>query len=368
MLLLRDELGAPDSGPLWTLRTARPTASGLTAPAGVLIGMPVTLVPPLPNALQVEVTSACNLRCAMCLVRYRPPVNKITGAMPLAMLRRLLGDLPALRQLTLQGLGEPLLAPDLLEMVRYAKGRGVRVGFNSNATLLSRRRADELVEAGLDWLHVSLDGAEPGTFEAIRDGASFDAVVGNLAGLAEAKRAAGSDTPWIRAVFVAMRRNVAQLPDLVALLSRIGVAELRVQNLSHTFSDTDPSGAYGEIRRYAQEEALWGDGDEASAAAAFDAARRVAARTGVALRLPRTEAGTGGRCTWPWDSAYVTSQGVVQPCCMVMGDDRVALGSLSEQSFPDIWAGAAYQEFRRRLAGDDPPDVCRGCALYQGTF
>jgi radical SAM protein with 4Fe4S-binding SPASM domain len=340
--------------------------------------MPVELVPPLPASLQVEVTSACNLRCAMCLVRYRPPVNRLAGAMPLAMLRGLLDDLPGLRELTLQGLGEPLLAPDLLPMVRYARQRGVRVGFNSNATLLNRRRAAELVDSGLDWLHVSVDGADAATFEAIRDGARFDTVVGNLAGLAAAKRAAGSQTPWIRAVFVAMRRNVAQLPDLVALLGRVGVTELRVQNLSHTFGDTDPTGGYQEIRRYAAEEALWGGGDEAAAAEAFAQARRVAEGTGVTLRLPRLTARpaapsaprepAGPRCSWPWDSAYVTSRGVVQPCCMVMGDDRVALGRLTEQRFPEIWAGPAYQKFRRRLAGDAPPEVCRGCALYQGTF
>jgi iron-sulfur cluster protein len=54
---------------------------------------------------------------------------------------------------------------------------------------------------------------------------------------------------------------------------------------------------------------------------------------------------------------------------MVMGDDRVALGRLSEQTFTEIWYGAAYREFRRRLAaGTDVPEVCRGCALYQRTF
>ena len=323
--------------------------------------------PPLPEALQVEVTSACNLRCAMCLVRYRPPVNKLTGAMPMAMFRRLIDDLPGLRQLTLQGLGEPLLAPDLLAMIRHAKQRGVRVGFNSNATLLNARRAADLVDSGVDWLHVSLDGADAGTFEAIRDGASFDTVVSNLAGLAAAKRAAGSATPWIRVVFVAIRRNVAQLPDLVALLGRIGISELRVQNLSHTFGDTDPSGAYREIRDYTADEALWTGEDRAAADAAFAAARRAAADHAVILRLPSTGAHPGG-CTWPWDAAYVTSDGIVQPCCMVMGDDRVSLGRLDEQSFTDIWTGPRYQEFRRRLAGDDPPDVCRGCALYQGTF
>jgi radical SAM protein with 4Fe4S-binding SPASM domain len=327
----------------------------------------VGVVPPLPAALQVEVTAACNLRCAMCLVRYRPPVNKVVGAMPLALFRRLVDDLPGLRQLTLQGLGEPLLAPDLLAMIRYAKQRGIRVGFNSNATLLNPRRARELVDTGLDWLHVSLDGADAVTYEAIREGASFETVVCNLAGLTAAKREAGSATPWIRVVFVAMRRNIGGLPDLVALLGRVGVGELRVQNLSHSFSDTDPFGRYQEIRRYAQEEALWTGADRTAAEAAFAAARRAAKAAGVVLRLPATAAEPAG-CSWPWDSAYVTSQGVVQPCCMVMGDDRVSLGRLTEQSFPEIWAGPAYQDFRQRLRGPEPPEVCRGCALYQGTF
>ncbi len=64
----------------------------------------------------------------------------------------------------------------------------------------------------------------------------------------------------------------------------------------------------------------------------------------------------------------MTSAGEVQPCCMVMGDDRVALGSLAGQTFAEIWHGEPYREFRRRLAGEEPPDVCRGCALYQRTF
>jgi radical SAM protein with 4Fe4S-binding SPASM domain len=333
-------------------------------------------VPPLPRAVQVEVTSACNLRCAMCLVRYRPPVNKLQGAMPMATFRSLLDDLPELGQVTLQGLGEPLLAPDLLPMIRLAKSRGIRVGFNSNATLLTRARAAELVDAGLDWLHVSVDGADAQTYEQIRDGARFATVLDNLAGLVAQKRAAGTDLPWIRVVFVAMRRNVAGLPDLVRLLGDLGVSELRVQNLAHTFDDTaaadpadraDPADPYEQIREYTAAEALWTGADRAAADDAFNRARRAAVEVGLRLRLPDSGQVSSG-CTWPWDSAYITSAGVVQPCCMVMGDDRVSLGRLDEQSFADIWAGPQYQEFRRRLAGVDPPEVCRGCALYQGTF
>jgi MoaA/NifB/PqqE/SkfB family radical SAM enzyme len=339
--------------------------------------------PPLPDELQLEITSACNLRCTMCLVSYRPPVNKLAGAMSPELFARILDEVPSLRRLTLQGLGEPLLSPYLLEQLTLAKARGIRTGFNSNATLLTRRRADELVAAGLDWLHISLDGASAGTYEAIRGGADFDTVLKNLAGLVAAKRAAGSASPWLRVVFVAMRGNVAELPDLVRLLAELGVDELRVQNLSHSFDDTDPAGRYAGIREFTAAQALWSGEDGAAAGAAFAAAREAADRYGLELRLPRLSepstpdggdappAGvTGGRpgCTWPWDAAYVTSRGVVQPCCMVMGDDRVALGDLARQSFPEIWYGEPYREFRRRLAGDDPPAVCRGCSLYRRTF
>ncbi|HYN98025.1 MAG TPA: radical SAM/SPASM domain-containing protein [Pilimelia sp.] len=330
--------------------------------------------PPLPAHLQLEITSACNLRCTMCLVSYRPPVNKLAGAMPLALFERILQEVPGLRRLTLQGLGEPLLSPYLMDMLGAATERRIAVGFNSNATLLHRARADALVATGLDWLHVSLDGGTATTYQGIRAGADFDTVVTNLAGLVAAKRAAGSDLPWVRVVFVAMRGNVAELPEVVRLLAGIGVNELRVQNLSHTFSDADPAGRYAGIRDFTADQALWTGDDAAAARAAFDAAAAAAREHGLLLRLPRLDGGeppaigTGPGCTWPWEAAYVTSAGVVQPCCMVMGDDRVTLGRLADQTFSQVWYGEPYRDFRRRLAGAQAPDVCQGCALYRRTF
>jgi radical SAM protein with 4Fe4S-binding SPASM domain len=329
---------------------------------------------PLPPHLQLEITSACNLRCMMCLVRYRPPVNKLAGAMTPELFHKVVDEVPGLRRLTLQGLGEPLLSPHLPEMIRTAVERQVTVGFNTNATLLTARRAAELVGSRVDWLHVSLDGAHAGAYEAIRDGAHFDTVVANVAGLVRAKRDAGSSTPWIRVVFVAMRDNVGELPGLIRLLGEIGVDELHVQNLSHSFSDTDPAGRYEGIRTFTADQALWTGADVEHAAGVFGQAARLARERGLRLRLPSlgpaTAAAHAGRrgCSWPWEAAYITSAGVVQPCCMVMGDDRVRLGNLAEQSFPQIWHGPAYRDFRRRLAGDDPPEVCRGCSLYRRTF
>jgi len=329
--------------------------------------------PPLPRHLQLEVTSACNLSCAMCLVSYRPAVNRAEGAMSIELFRRLLDGTPGLTRLTLQGLGEPLLQPHLPAMIAEAKERGIEVGFNSNAMLLTRERADRLVALGLDWLHVSLDGATAATYEGIRAGGDFGKVARNLRGLQAAKRAAGSATPWVRVVFVAMRRNVHELPDLVRLLAEWEVDELHVQDLSHDFGDTDPAGSYAGIRAFASAESLEHVAPD-DVTTVFAAAREQAERCGVRLRLPAPNGRPPVRapgepgCNWPWRSAYVTHDGAVQPCCMVMGDDRVSMGNLADADLAEIWTSEAYAEFRAALLTDTPPAVCAGCSLYRGRF
>jgi radical SAM protein with 4Fe4S-binding SPASM domain len=326
----------------------------------------------LPRELQVEVTGACNLSCAMCLVRYRPKLGRAEGSMDLGTFERLIEGLPGLERVTLQGLGEPLLVPGLLAMVRLAAGRGIRVGFNSNGMLLTRARAEELIEAGLDWLHVSLDGATAATHEAIRDGADFARIVENVRALAASVRRAGGARPRISLVFVAMRRNVGELPGLVRLAADCGVPRVRAQNLSHSFEDAADAESYAPIRDYTEQEALW-EGDPA-AEAAFARAGEEARRLGVDLRLPRMAVAPPPRapgepgCDWPWRSAYVTHRGQVQPCCMVMGADRISLGDATRDPLPEIWDGPAYRAFREALTSDRPPDVCRGCSMYRGVF
>jgi radical SAM protein with 4Fe4S-binding SPASM domain len=332
--------------------------------------------PPLPTEIQVEVTGACNLACRMCLVRYRPKLGKGEGAMCFHTFKAIVDELPALEKVTLQGLGEPLLAPDLFRMIEYAAGRGIRMGFNTNGTFLTQERSEQLIRAGLDWLHVSLDGATAVTYEDIRHGSAFDVVRTNVIALVKTKQRLDAELPRLQLVFVAMRRNIRELPQLVGLASEWGVGALWVQNLSHSFSDTDPSGAYAEIREYAAEEALWNAGDLADVHRLFLEAQALAERLGVELRLPNLEDPpprlrdpTKPACHWPFESAYVTHDGKVQPCCMVMGSDRSVLGNVGSVPFGEIWRGPEYAGFRARLTEErEPPEVCRGCSLYRGRF
>ena len=329
--------------------------------------------PPLPKELQVEVTGACNLRCRMCLVSYRPALGKTTGSMDFGTFKALLDELPDLEMVTMQGLGEPLLAPDFFRMLEYLAERGVRMGFNTNGTLLTRDKAERLVRLGVEWLHVSLDGASAATYEDVRGRSNFELVKANVRGLVDVMRELGADKPELELVFVAMRRNIHELCDLVRLTAEWGIPKLWVQNLSHSFSDTDPAGSYREIREYAASEALWAEPDE-EVAAIFAEAGRLADELGVAVRLPRLEdpkpvraPGAPG-CGWPFESSYVTHDGKLQPCCAVMGADRAVLGDAKKDGFATVWESDEYRQFRAKLLTEEPPDVCAGCSMYRHVF
>ena len=56
------------------------------------------------------------------------------------------------------------------------------------------------------------------------------------------------------------------------------------------------------------------------------------------------------------------------PCCMVSTPDRINFGNIIEQGIEQTWNGKDYQLFRDKLASEDPPEVCRSCSIYSGTF
>ena len=242
---------------------------------------PFRVMAPLPVEMQVEVTGSCNLSCRMCLVAYRPRLGR-SASMSIDTFMGLLDDLPTVRRVTLQGLGEPLLAPDLEAMIAEAVRRGIEVGFNTNGTLLTRDRSERLVAAGLHWLHVSIDGARPETFAAIRQGGRLATVVANLRQLIAVRLAADRHTPHVQLNTVVMRRNVEELQDIVRLAADIGVDRLWVQGLSHDFDDVDDDAQFVAIRRWVSSQRLATEHVEPH----FEAAVALAAELGLDLRLP----------------------------------------------------------------------------------
>jgi radical SAM protein with 4Fe4S-binding SPASM domain len=330
---------------------------------------------PLPAFVQIEPVGQCNLACRMCPVVYRDEGATARGRPPAFMAFdtycRLLEQFPAITELQLQGLGEPLLHPRFFDMVSHAAARGIAVSTNTNLTALSPRRAEQCVQSGLARLHVSLDAADKAAYEYIRTGSRYERVLRNLHLVMQAKARFGALRPEVHLVAVAMRRNLDQLPGLVRLAHEHGVDGLSVQRLCHDFTESSMPEKYRPMRSFVDAESLAAEAPDV-VAYWFARARELAEDLGVRLRLPNSGEKAIKkntlRCDWPWRGSYISFTGQAMPCCMVATPDRMNFGNMAREGVAAIWSSEAYDEFRARLATDQPPDICRGCAIYQGTF
>jgi radical SAM protein with 4Fe4S-binding SPASM domain len=312
----------------------------------------------------------------MCSIQFRkdgPPYGP-PAFMEFETFTRIIDQLVTLQQLHLQGLGEPMMHPRFFDMVAYGVSKGIRVSTNSNLTLLNQKRAEQCVTSGLDCLHVSIDGATAETYEHIRKGARFEQVVRNLELLLEARKQLGRELPHVHLVMVVMQQNLHELPELVRLAHQWSVEQIFVQHLCHDFGESSLPAHYQPMREFVQAQTLL-EQEQEHIEQYFNQARTVARELGVNLRLPRTKprihpAGTAGqkRCDWPWRGAYISYQGYAMPCCMVSTPDRINFGNIVQQGVDQTWNGEAYESFRDRLASDEPPEVCRSCSIYSGTF
>jgi putative metalloenzyme radical SAM/SPASM domain maturase len=178
---------------------------------------------PHPTKLFVEVTTRCNLRCSMCVKESSGQAIR-EGHMSRETFARLAPALPHLDALVLNGIGEPLLHPDLEAFVATARAvmpESGWVGFQTNGQLLGPERARSLVAAGIDRICISADAVSPELFRSLRQGGRQEAVERAAAALLAAARARGRPIS-LGVEFVAMRRNLDQLPALVRWAARTG--------------------------------------------------------------------------------------------------------------------------------------------------
>ena len=320
------------------------------------------VVPELPATLYVETTNRCDSLCQTCIRTFQtlgPPKD-----LTLDELTRIVDQLPRLQRVLLHGIGEPLLNPQLFEMIAYLKGRGITVVFNSDAIGLTDKKRRALIQSGLDEIRVSMDAATPETYRAIRGVPMFHRVAENVTALVELQRELGVSTPLVSLWFTAMKDNLQELPDFIRLAGKLGAAEVNVQRLIY----------YGQGMAV-QEQSLYGTLTALEAQMLQEAARLCQER-GIVLKAsgdttpeasltPEARERPWAGCQRPWSLSYVTANGNVLPCCISPWTAKdypgLILGNAFRESFAEIWNGERYQQFRTQFETHDAPDPCRGC-------
>jgi MoaA/NifB/PqqE/SkfB family radical SAM enzyme len=133
------------------------------------------------------------------------------------------------------GFGEPLTHPRILEMVSSAKQAGCSVELITNGILLTPQICSAFIHVGVDRIWVSVDGATPQSYADVRLGDMLPRVLANLGELQKQLKKSGALAPRLGIAFVAMKRNIRDLPEVVELGKKLGADMFSISNvLPHT--------------------------------------------------------------------------------------------------------------------------------------
>lgn len=173
----------------------------------------------MPSHLQIEVVGGkgmCNAHCAMCTIdKWERPATIMEEDHFRSIIDSIAPFNEHIEYVTLHGNGEPLLDRHIASKVRYAKQKGFKgVGFASNCSALTNRRAEELIDAGLDTIICSIDGINKETHEAIRPGTDYEDVVRNVKYFIEARNRLGKTKVLVR--FIRQDLNQHEFPEYKA--------------------------------------------------------------------------------------------------------------------------------------------------------
>jgi len=315
--------------------------------------------------LYIQPTSGCNLHCRTCIRNVWEDPEAQMSMNTFERLVESLVDLPDLTRVVFTGFGEPLLHPNILEMIQTVRDHGLAVTLGSNGLLLDAEMARELVRLGVDRLVVSVDGVKPETYAAVR-GAKLSRVLTNIHTLNQVKGQLGSLTPTLDIEFVVLRSNVAELAELAGLAMRLNAARVLVSNLLpyteemrteilYGYEPRPPFSAHGWPVK-ADAWVMWGT-----------------------LELPRMHWGAERRCRFVRDRAIVVGwDGGVSPCYALSQNysyfavdgrkkqvSRYVLGNVNEKPLAEIWTSEEYVRFRSEVRGFHFPS-CPNCDLREG--
>jgi radical SAM protein with 4Fe4S-binding SPASM domain len=269
-----------------------------------------------PIEITLESTAKCNLYCPMCPRHIYTFDNE---NMDLELYKKIVRDCREYVEFVWPyGIGEPMIHPNIFEMIRIAREAGIRTGMSTNATLLDDRRADLLLESGLDYVIFAFDGATKQTYEKYRLGATFEKTRENILSFLSKKLERKSPL-YVVLQMVLLRENTSEIEAYRRLWSVKGVDEVRFKRDEIQIADS---------------------------------------------KLPDVEFKTQRRnpCHLLWRGPlYVRYDGLAYPCCYMY--DEPAFGDLKRQSVMEVWNSEPMVKLRQaHLKGDlSAYPVCQTC-------
>jgi MoaA/NifB/PqqE/SkfB family radical SAM enzyme len=297
-----------------------------------------------PYLLIIDPCNYCNLRCPLC------PTGLGTLGRPQSMLsldhfKQYFDPLADfLFEAYLHNWGESLLNKQVFDMIAYAQSRNVGTNLSSNLSDTTSEDLDRLIDSGLEYLVVSLDGTTADTYSKYRIRGKFDRVVENMHALIQRRNARGRRTPRVEWQFIVMKQNEHQVADAETLARKIGVDLLRFIPVGMPY-DTPDRQAVADTWYPVTVEGREHSPD---------------------VEQQFGQAHKPSPCFYLYRTMVVNPDGGVAPCCVVYKKDS-DFGQLPAD-VGALWNNDKYQSARALFSPRSAPrsveTICDGCEIF----
>lgn len=278
-----------------------------------------------PYILNIEPTNACNLNCMMC---PREKSKRKVGFISIDLYKKIIDECAnhkKLFRLFLQKDGEPLLHPDIVEMVRYAKEKKVakHVSIITNGVALKEELAEGLIKAGLDEIIFSIDTTDPQKYIKIKGKDHLEKVEKNIENLIKIRSSLKAKNPYIHARIINM--NLSE-EELTSFRNRWAIADDIDLIPFHTWH----SAIEGELTYKKNGKDI--------------------------KRYP---------CSLLWYTGVINWDGEFSLCCIDYNSDGI-VGDVNNQTVHEIWNGEEMRKIRKyHIDGEyDKIKICSKCEYW----
>lgn len=293
-----------------------------------------------PAVATVEPTNICNLRCIECPAGVGS-MTRSKGNLDISIFRSFIDDLsPCLSYLMLYFQGEPLLHPQLTELIQYASHKKVYTCVSTNGHHLNRKNVMRIIESGLDKIIISLDGMDQESYQQYRLGGDFKRVLQGIVNLVQIKQEIKSRIPIIILQFIVMSHNENQISEVKALGKKLEVDKtviksLQVCDLNKNLDLLPSDSRFSRYKVNKNREAI------------------------IKNRLRN-------KCRRLWHTMVMLNDGCIVPCCFDK-DGQYVIGKYPDSCMNDIWKGEQFNNFRQKIL-NSRKNIQMCCNCTEGTF
>ncbi|MEE1086819.1 MAG: radical SAM protein [Schaedlerella sp.] len=350
-----------------------------------------------PSYIQLETSSYCNAQCIMCSHYYTH--NKGAKHLKKEMIYHLADEMVNCNTVSLNGMGEPFLHPDICELIDQYAQYGAQMATNTNLTVVNEKIMKQIRDH-FAWIEISCDGADDYVYNGIRKNLSFQKFKENLKKLKE-------ECPNIRKhlTMVVMRQNVHHMEEIIEIAAEHGIAQVSFSNMWPNMiigNAKDVMTNYPDVLRYFTQRAYekgkacglevsiaidlgeplaWEDVKDEFEAMKSEEDFKNEKEINEMIRISEiveeykeehsilekeakpSNVRCSGICDWILERVYIDLEGNTCMCC---SKQLFRTGSVDKNtSLSEVWNGEYYKKLREMFYAGVLPESCLGCGLIE---